>query len=102
MGIVATTTDLRDSAAEALAIAASALKYENLTDLTEILREIGQATGSFAVLLWELVPDADAKDKNRPDQLFPLADWISNGDRFDSHTLPLNSLTGAAFLENRT
>lgn len=93
---------VRDSSAEALAIAASALRYENLTDLTQILREIGEATGSFAVVLWELAPGVNPQAENEPGQLFVLADWLENGDHFASHTLPLRSLTGAAILGEAT
>jgi len=44
----------RDFAVEALSIAASARKYDQLSDLTKILQEIGEASNSFAVLLWQL------------------------------------------------
>jgi signal transduction histidine kinase len=99
---VITGTNARYPAAEALAIATSALKYENLSDLTQILGEIGGATGSFAVLLWELAPGVDRADQNQAGQLFVLAGWLKNGDPFASHTLPLNSCTGAAILNNET
>jgi signal transduction histidine kinase len=96
------STAVRDSAAKALAIAASALKYENLTDFTQILRQIGQATGSFAVLLWELAPGVNPQDESQIGQLFVLADWLESGDHFASHTLPLRSLTGTAILGQET
>jgi hypothetical protein len=91
-----------DAASEALAIAASALRYENLTDLPQILRQVGEATGSFAVLLWELAPDVNPQDKSHLGQLFVLADWLRSGDHFTSHTLPLRSLTGTAVLDEAT
>jgi signal transduction histidine kinase len=99
---VASITGARDPAVEALAIVASALKYNNLSDLTEILRDIGQTTNSSAVLLWELAPGVDPNDSSHPGQLFVLADWIENGDRFASHDLPLASITGRAILTDKT
>lgn len=88
--------------AEVLAITASALKYENLSALIDILREIGQATDSFAVLLWELAQGVDPNSESRSGQLFVLADWIKTGERYASHMLSLDSLTGEAILKQST
>jgi GAF domain-containing protein len=99
---VSTSNYFRDSAVAALDIAVSALRYENLSDLTAILRDLGLATDSFAVLLWELVPGIDPKQESQPGQLFVLADWLRNESRYASHNLPLNSLTGTAITNNET
>jgi signal transduction histidine kinase len=99
---VSKSNDLRDSAVAALDIAASALRYENLPDLTEILRKIGQVTNCFAVLLWELVSRLDPKQESQPGQLVVLADWLKNENHYASHNLPLRSLTGEAIVKNQT
>lgn len=89
----------RNAAEEALAIAALGMECEDLKDLPDILGQVGDATDSFAVLLWELAPGGDLGDEGHPGQLFVLAHWLSNGDRFASHTLPLDSFTGRAIQE---
>lgn len=76
------------------------MKYENLTDLTEILREIGEATRSFAVLLWELTPATNPQDESGSGQLFVLAHWLKSGDHFYSHALSLSSSTGTAIIND--
>jgi hypothetical protein len=84
----------RDPAVEALAVARTVLRYDKLADLAEILREIGEATGSFAVLLWELAPDVHPNDMSACDQLFVLAGWLKDGGQFASHSLPLYLTSG--------
>jgi signal transduction histidine kinase len=96
------SSTVRHPSTDALAIAASALRYDDLSDLTLILKAIGEATHSFAVLLWALAPGVDPRDESKPGQLFVLADWIRSGNSFASHTLPLNSCTGIAILQNET
>ncbi len=84
-----------------LQLVSTALKQDQLSGLSEMLKSIAEAVNACGCILWEVAPGANLEVQRPSGRLFVLAEWFRDSRVIAMHDVPLsNSVIGAAILDS--
>jgi signal transduction histidine kinase len=82
-------------------LVSTALKQNDLSGLSEMLRSIAEAVEADGCILWELAPGSDLESEPPRGHFFILAGWFKDKWNLALHNLPLDSIVGKAVIQQR-